>query len=308
MTTHERAPYRRVSDLEIEVITGLYNQGIKHSKNIVQKLITVNYGEITEHYVALTATSRVRRVNDVLEKAGKKVSAARLSDPQCLIQQRGDALDYVLLHGISSDPLPNPTPPLAQSTTESKGIQRNPKESKEIQRNPKESKEIQRNPAESNGIQRNPMESDDLTGDEPPPPFKYEDFEPSSVHAQYDDIIVEISKVITTLPLRTQLKVWDYFSLIATSLSPGKGIDGNTLSAVIKLAPLPETKLSPITTAPSLSLEQVEQSTIIRPRTNLNHSQTTRIAKNGPQKRTIEITDIDDKYEIQNVSPPSKKR
>ncbi|CAF1324787.1 unnamed protein product, partial [Didymodactylos carnosus] len=53
------------------------------------------------------------------------------------------------------------------------------------------------------------QQTDDLTGDEPPPPlsFKYEDLEPSSVHAQYDDIIVETLKVRTTLPLRTQLKV-----------------------------------------------------------------------------------------------------
>ncbi|CAF0961642.1 unnamed protein product [Didymodactylos carnosus] len=267
MTIHQRAPYRRISDLEIEVITGLYNQGIKHSKNIVQKLITVNYGEITDHYVASTATSRGRRVNDVLEKAGKKVSAARLSDPQCLIQQRGDALDCVLLHRISSDPLPNPTPPLAQSTTNFESV-------------------------DDDCLLSIPSFMSNFR-DEPPPslPFKYEDLEPTSVHAQYDDIIVETLKVITTLPLRTK-----------------KGIDTNTLSAGIKLAPLPKTKFSPPTTAPSLSLERVEQSTIIRPRTNLNHSQTTRIPKKGPQKRTIEITDIDDKYEIENVSPPSKKR
>ncbi|CAF1442934.1 unnamed protein product [Didymodactylos carnosus] len=239
MTTRQRALYRPISDLEIEVITGLYNQ-------------------------------------------------ARLSDPQCLIQQRGDALDHVLLHGISSDPLPNPTPPLAQSTTNFESVDDNCLLSiPSFMSNFRTSSTALSSPLPSL------QQTDDLTGDEPPLPFKYEDLELSSVHAQYADIIVETLKVITTLPLRTQLN--------------GKGIDTNTL-AVTVLAPLPETKFSPTTTAPSLSLERVEQSTIIRPRTNLNHSQTTRIPKKGPQKRTIEITDIDDKYEIENVSPPSKIR
>ncbi|CAF4439096.1 unnamed protein product [Didymodactylos carnosus] len=75
-----RKPYKKISDFEIEIVNGIFEQGLITPKDIVEKLLQESYGDLTNYYKSINKATQPRRVNDILIKIAKKVALARSSD------------------------------------------------------------------------------------------------------------------------------------------------------------------------------------------------------------------------------------
>ncbi|CAF0950478.1 unnamed protein product [Didymodactylos carnosus] len=97
--THQRRKNLKLTDIEIEIVFGLQQNGTIGPKQIVEQVIGGDYDEIGQYYVALVTQSAIRRVQNILTSSARVAGQARLNDPLAFRQQHGGIEDYLSYHG-----------------------------------------------------------------------------------------------------------------------------------------------------------------------------------------------------------------